>query len=309
MAQFFNLCKVIILLTIMFVPPVDANQQNWDSNNNVMSPEQLVEYALFLEQNGDFARAATEYGRYLFFSKQYPDRKYPEHEQVMYRYALSLQQAGEDERALRAYSDFGATYQDSTLISDALYQTGEIFQKSGDNLKARSRFAGVSRYAPDSELAGFADLKLAWMDIESKNTQGAAQHLQKIEQGEAAQRAQLILESLPGLGELPEKDPLTAGVMSALLPGAGHAYVGREKDALFAFLSNGLMIGATVESFDNDIPSLGIVLGMIELGWYTGTIHSSVNLAHKYNREQRERYLDSVRFLIEPGRFGIEKRF
>jgi hypothetical protein len=76
--------------------------------------------------------------------------------------------------------------------------------------------------------------------------------------------------------------------MAGILPGLGHVYVSRYKDALVAFLLNGLFIWATIESFHQDHNVLGGILAFFEVGWYTGNIYSAVNVTHKWNKKVRD---------------------
>jgi len=104
----------------------------------------------------------------------------------------------------------------------------------------------------------------------------------------------LSAESLKG-ELLPYKDPVYAGIMAGIIPGLGHAYVSRYKDAIVAFLLNGLFIWATIESFHQDHNVLGGILAFFELGWYTGNIYSAVNVTHKWNRKVRDDFRKGFR--------------
>ena len=53
-------------------------------------------------------------------------------------------------------------------------------------------------------------------------------------------------------------------------------------------------IGATIEAFDNDLPILGSIIGMVELGWYSGTIYGSMSGAKRHNHELREEKLGNL---------------
>jgi hypothetical protein len=92
---------------------------------------------------------------------------------------------------------------------------------------------------------------------------------------------------------LPYKEPATAGAL-AILPGLGHLYCERPKDALVAFLLNGLTVWAAIEAFDEDLQVLGSLLLLLEVGWYAGNIYSAVNCAHKYNRKVRNDFRRSL---------------
>ncbi|MBW1888502.1 MAG: hypothetical protein JRI52_09165 [Deltaproteobacteria bacterium] len=125
----------------------------------------------------------------------------------------------------------------------------------------------------------------------------------------------LSLKSLKG-ETLPRKDPTSAGILAAILPGLGHVYGERYRDGMVAFLLNGLFIWAAVESFDQDHDVLGGILTFLEAGWYSGNIYSAVNCAHKYNRKIRNEYrkglpdqLDLNLFTTREGHLGLALKF
>jgi hypothetical protein len=114
---------------------------------------------------------------------------------------------------------------------------------------------------------------------------------------------------------LPYKDPTTAGALS-VVPGLGHVYCERYKDGLVAFLLNGLFIWATIEAFHEDQEVLGAVLGFVELGFYSGTIYSAVNSAHKHNRKLKDDFLQGLPdavdlnfFATKEGQLGFALKF
>jgi hypothetical protein len=99
-------------------------------------------------------------------------------------------------------------------------------------------------------------------------------------------RAELVAE----YGSLPRKSPVLAGSLSALLPGAGHLYCDRPRDALVSFLLNAAFLVGTVEAARRDEWAVAGILGAFEVGWYTGNIVSSINAAHKWNRREESRF-------------------
>jgi TM2 domain-containing membrane protein YozV len=100
--------------------------------------------------------------------------------------------------------------------------------------------------------------------------------------------------------DIPRKSPLVAGVLSALLPGAGQVYVGRRQDAVLAFILNGVLTWAAYESFDNGENVTGAVLSAVEAGWYFGNIYNAMNNAHKFNRRERERFFENLEVRFGP---------
>jgi TM2 domain-containing membrane protein YozV len=90
-----------------------------------------------------------------------------------------------------------------------------------------------------------------------------------------------------------KKNPAAAGIL-AIIPGLGHLYCERPRDALVSFLVNGAFIWGTVESFRQEQYVLGGILAFFELGWYMGNIYSAVGSAYKHNRYQEKMFLEKM---------------
>jgi TM2 domain-containing membrane protein YozV len=82
--------------------------------------------------------------------------------------------------------------------------------------------------------------------------------------------------------ELPEKSPLIAGVMSAVIPGSGHIYAGHTGDGITAFFLNGLFIAGTITAIHQENYAVAGVVGVIGLPFYIGNIYGAANAAKKY---------------------------
>ena len=113
-------------------------------------------------------------------------------------------------------------------------------------------------------------------------------------------RVGAFLKALREPPDLPEKSPVLAGTLSALLPGAGSFYVGRFAEGSLAFFVTGLLGFAAVEAFDEDERGLGTLMGAFALAFYGGSILAAANGAHKFNDSGRAIYLEEQR-----NRFGI----
>jgi TM2 domain-containing membrane protein YozV len=81
------------------------------------------------------------------------------------------------------------------------------------------------------------------------------------------------------------KSPAVAGVLSALLPGAGQAYNGRYVDAGLALGLTGLTTFGAVSLLSREQPdwALGVPLGLFALVFYTGNIVNAVGDAFRMN--------------------------
>jgi hypothetical protein len=161
---------------------------------------------------------------------------------------------------------------------------------------AAGLFGEVLKTGPSSQLENAARYRLGWTRMQENRWREASEDFTKVARGDRLypDATYLSAESLKG-ELLPYKDPVYAGVMAGIVPGLGHVYVSRYKDALVAFLLNGLFIWATIESFHQDHDVLGGILAFFEAGWYAGNIYSAVNVTHKWNKKVRDDFRKGLR--------------
>jgi hypothetical protein len=107
------------------------------------------------------------------------------------------------------------------------------------------------------------------------------------------------LSKLNRLYESEKKNPKTAEILNALVPGLGYLYVGQSNTAITAFLVNGLFIWATYQFFHKGYIPLGVITLSLEGGWYFGGIYGAKRAACQYNEKKYECY----------GRKALDKGF
>ena len=88
-------------------------------------------------------------------------------------------------------------------------------------------------------------------------------------------RIRAICDTINGRSRDVRKSPLLAGVLSAVLPGAGHLYAGNYTNAFGAFLLNAVFGSLTGYSVYRKQWGYAALFGFIEAGWYTGNIVSA----------------------------------
>ena len=249
-----------------------------------------------------------------------------------YQYGRSLMEKGAYETAIHELKRFIHLFPDDARLGDARFLTGlcylnarrfeearEVFLKLaapdpepdaacrallgiGESYYRQRVYSEAEHYLnrvinkhPCESLRSEAFYRLGWTRMQTGRWHDAAGAFNHVEIGtlyyESAQS--LAMKSLAG-ESLPKKNPTRAGTLAAVVPGLGHVYVYRYRDALTAFVLNGVFIWATIESFQRDHEVLGGILGALELGWYTGNIYSAVNCTHKYNRKIRDDFIESL---------------
>jgi hypothetical protein len=107
-------------------------------------------------------------------------------------------------------------------------------------------------------------------------------------------RALALQEELQQAPVQPRKSPALAGILSGVLPGAGHLYVGKPGQAVTAFLLNGLFLAGAAYAFHQGLEATGVILLYFETGWYLGTINSAVTAARDANRDQQQTFIDRL---------------
>jgi len=250
----------------------------------VIDADQQFEYARGFMDKGDYGQAISEFKRFTHFFPN--DRRTAlAHELI----GLCYLEGGKFDEARGVFATLYRADPDSPAAKKALFLAGESYYKEGVYDKAEGFFDEVLERSPSPSLRNKALYRLGWTRMQENRWREASQDFKRVEPDSPLfQKARrLSVESLKG-EDLPYKDPTTAGVMAAVLPGLGHAYVSRYKDAVIAFLLNGLFIWATVEAFNHDQNVLGGILAFLEVGWYSGNIYSAVNVTHKWNRKVRD---------------------
>jgi len=247
-------------------------------------------YAESLFKEGDFYRAITEYKRFIFF---FPEEK--KTEKCYFRIGESYFKARKWTEAIDALNVFMAKFPYSSMTDDALYLKGMAEKDLKKYDDALSTFEKIIKTS-SGEYRNKAIYQSALVLVDMEKWKRASETFSKIpEESVLSPAARVFSSGLENIDNLPRKSPVTAGTLSAIVPGAGHLYAERPRDALVAFLLNGAFIWAAVELFDDEKYVAGGVVTFFELGWYTGNIYSAVSSAHKYNKRVKDEFLQNLR--------------
>jgi tetratricopeptide (TPR) repeat protein len=268
------------------------------------SPNELWEFAGHLYEQKDFYRAVGEYERFRFM---FPD----------------------DPRAGEAELQIGRCYRLGGNLDKAFSFFLALFQREPNGpqgrsalvemiaaLEAQRRYAEAAYWGerfialyPDDREGEAVLVRLAWLYIDMGDYHHARATLEKIPPGSPRYGStRLLLQALEERPYHAPKSPELAGTLGAILPGAGHLYVGRPAQAATSFVLNGLFILGAVAAFTHDSPVLGGILTFFELGWYQGGILSAAAAAREVNAEEERRYRQELRrdhrlsFGVFPGR-------
>lgn len=108
----------------------------------------------------------------------------------------------------------------------------------------------------------------------------------------------------------PEKSPVIAGLLSAIVPGAGKIYTNQISDGLTAFVLNGLFAFLSYNNFKHDHQFRGWLFAAAGSLFYAGNVYGSAVSAVIYNsRVEQEFYKNAYDFLESKNYFIGEYEF
>jgi tetratricopeptide (TPR) repeat protein len=229
---------------------------------------------------GEYYRAVTEYKKLLIL--------FPDAEQVgAARFGIGLAsfKGGEYEPAAKAFAAVQESPGGSRYAAAAGYYEGICYTKLGRWEQAGAAFERVASRHPASEYAPRARLGKSLVAFDAHDLAASRQELERFlasypedARTPEVREALLLLDQ-----EQPRRSPLLAGVLSALLPGAGYLYAGHYRDGAVALLVNGLFIAGTVVAINQENYAVAAIVGGIGLPFYVGNIYGAANAATKWN--------------------------
>ncbi len=273
---------IIFMLGLLLQSHMVAAKDSHDLN---LAPLDFAESLFF---DGDYYRAITEYKRFLFLN---PDTK--KTFWIKFRIGQSYLLGNQLQAAWLMFSDLMVKQNEPTskawaslaaarilYLQGRLRQSLEILQDL--DLQQDLKLQGYKHY-----LAGCAYIRLGERD-------NAGLVFTKMPANHSLSTAtDLLLGSLDRIEDIPQKSPIAAGLLS-VVPGLGHIYIGEYAIALTALSWNGLFAFATYDAFHQRQIGVGVLLSVLELLWYSGTIYGAISGANRYNRDARRLYLEQI---------------
>jgi tetratricopeptide (TPR) repeat protein len=281
------------MVTLLFSTPVFSEKMVIDS-------DQQLGFVHSLMEKGNYEHAVYELERFIYFFPESPDIP-----KAHYLTGVCHFERRDYDKARVVFFDFIDAYPDSASKGKVLFLIGESYYLQGVYSEASYYFHQVLEKNATEAVSDSAAYRLGWVRLQHNEWDEASRYFANVTERSPlyADAQELEQRSVEG-ASLPYKSPQKAGVMAGLLPGLGHAYVGRYKDATVALLLNGLFTWAAVEAFREDHYVLGGMLGFLELGWYSGNIYSAVNVTHKHNRRLQEEFRSGFPEQVSMGFFS-----
>jgi hypothetical protein len=259
--------------------------------------EQVLGFARFLDQQGDHARAAGEYRRYLFLRPGAAGA-----DSIYYCMVRALFRADEYPLCDQLLTEFPGRFPGSRLRPELPLFRSIVALQAGD-------VSGALALAGDPAIpsTGLKHLVMAMGRLRLGDLEGARAWAceppapgadDAAGPGPGAGRSLgRLCHVIQSEGVLPRRSGGVAGCLSALVPGAGKAYCGKWADGLNSLLIVGLAAWQAADGFDEDgaRSAKGWVFGTVGAVFYLGNVYGSTIAADLYNRDALDGFLARIR--------------
>ena len=272
----------VVITAVIWLLPVCVH----GASSVVLNEDLQFGFAETYFEKGEYYRAIGEYERFMHF--------FPESEKIelaKYRIGVSYLRGERYEEAIQRFQELIEEYGDSTYAIKSYFAISEANALLKRYDEALITLHNVLAIASDQRVRDEAYYQCGWVYLQKGMWEEARRCFGNISsQNRGKYRYDELMRELDKETLQRHKNPTTAGLL-AIIPGAGHVYCERYREALVAFLVNGALIFAAYEAFDNDHDVLGGLITVVALGFYSGNIYSAVNSAHKFNEAEKNRFI------------------
>ena len=238
-----HLGKIIIGFTILFCAL--APSYVLAQTSVVITADQQFEFAEDYFQQGDYYRAVGEYERFIHF---FPEE--PRVESARYRIGLAYFEGRRFKEAIEPFKGLIEQFHGTELSLKSYLKIAECHVKIGELDEALGTLDDLLRISQDQEVRDATFYRSGWIFLEMDDWEKAQEAFARISpENRDRYRLQALSEEINKKESIKTKRPTTAGLL-AVLPGGGHLYCERYRDALVSFVLNGAMIYAAVEAFE-----------------------------------------------------------
>jgi tetratricopeptide (TPR) repeat protein len=258
---------------------------------NYYSPENILKFADYLYQQGDYERSAKEYERYMLSSPQESDK-------ALYKVGLCYRHAEDSNEAISVFqkiiNDYPNEDRKSEILSDlkfsANYQISYSYFISGKYKESQNHVSNLLKDDLTIIQRRKLEIMLALNYLKQRQWQSANKlfdiSLSESSQNQAIDRilADLQKLSLDGINRK-HKSRFLASLMSAIVPGTGKIYCKQYGNGFFSFITVSSTGFLAYKGFEESgmRSAKGWIFGSLFAVFYAGNIYGSGISALAYN--------------------------
>ena len=246
------------------------------------SPQNIKLFADFLFCDKDYLRAIEEYEIYL---------KIVDDDSIQFKIAIGYS----------AMSDFGNAVSNLSQIK----KTSPFYEQSKIEMLKSLYLQNL-----DSVFYLYADKLINSKSIYSDNAYRLKNTSLLLSQDELPEKDKFLIpfedaekNAISDFYDLkknpPYKSEALAGILSAIIPGAGKIYTKEYGDGITAFLLTGLFAYLAYTNFEHDHPTRAWIFTALGAGFYAGNIYGSIASAQIFNAKINFEFDEGVKFYLE----------
>lgn len=299
-----------ITILLFFLLPILNFAQISYNNSGLFSPVNRLKFGNYLFADKDYLRASAEFKEYL---KSFDD------DTVRFKYSLCLFNVGKYEEAsdnfktlffgnpfsekarLYFYESyfFGKDYKDLRELVDNRNYKSTQYSKEIDRLNNISYLMDDS---PASTRPRFALAKArrgrrgeplpamnSFLSVFNDSVQSSIAHFYYQKKNPK------------------HKNPLTAAIFSAIIPGSGKIYTGEIGDGITAFITTALSAYLAYSNFQADHNFRGWLFTGLTAFFYAGNVYGSAASAQIYNARIRFNFENEVKIYFDERNYFLPK--
>lgn len=257
------------------------------------SADHIYSFAKHLYCTGDFIRAESELERLrtLNYTLQIEDT-------INYLIGKSLQRLEKFEKSDEHFSKFYNSKSPLKSISIKEYIKNQFLQQN--DFYFYKLFSNLENY---DWLEHFYTFKLA-TKLRSLNDSELEKDLEHVNN---ISSQLFIAEYIAKMRALKSKNPVIAGILSAVIPGSGKIYTEKYSDGVISFLLTGLFGFLAYDNFSAGHNFRGWFFAGIGSFIYAGNIYGSIISANLFNREQKEKFQDELYSGLSKNNYFIDE--
>ena len=273
-------------------PETTGNQQLTTDQTDFFSPANRLKFGNYLYSEQDYLRALNEFREYL---------KTAENDTVRYKFADCFYRIG---RYQEAAENFKGLFYNSFLSDDARLGFYECEFKSVD-ISAFRGLLGDENYMPEKYNNSILRLGLISHFFEDTVLPDTNKFFPVFPDSNKADiRKFYFMKKYPS-----KKNPTTAAILSAVIPGAGKIYTGEVGDGITAFIATGLLTYLSAANFQHDHKFRGWLFAGLAAFSYAGNIYGSAASAQIYNAGIKFNFDKEVKLYFDQRNYLLPARF
>lgn len=255
--------------------------------NELLSPENRIKFGDYLFRQKDYLRAVLEYQSVLNSTKN---------DTVIFKMAYAFDKMGR-------YSEASDVYK-SLMFNSSIEETAKIYFLRNSFLQGDySKYYNLASndlYKPkkfQTESEKLSNFSLLYMNEKLPERNDFLSFYSDSDK-------EIIIGFYDRKLNPGNKDPLTAGILSAIIPGAGKIYTEEYTDGITAFLLTGVLAYLAVDNLQDDHNTRGWIFAGLATYFYAGNIYGSVASAQIFNARIEFNLMDEItKFLGKQNHF------